>query len=47
MHTVRWWQFGLVGGFTLALATAVKLVARSHEARPAKRTRRKRSDSSP
>ena len=26
MHTVRWWQFGLVGGFTLSVATAVKLV---------------------
>ncbi len=26
MHSVRWWHFGLVGGFTLAVATAVKLV---------------------
>jgi hypothetical protein len=26
MHTVRWWQFGLVGGFALSVATAVKLV---------------------
>ena len=26
MHTVRWWQFGAVGGFTLSVATAVNLV---------------------
>jgi hypothetical protein len=26
MDTVRWWQFGLVGGVTLSIATAVKLV---------------------
>ena len=26
MHTVRWWQFGVVGGVTLSIATAVKLV---------------------
>jgi hypothetical protein len=22
----RWWQFGLVGGFVLSLATAIKVV---------------------
>ena len=26
MHKVRWWQFGLVGGLTLSVATIVKLV---------------------
>jgi hypothetical protein len=26
MKNVRWWQFGLVGGLTLSIASAVKLV---------------------
>jgi hypothetical protein len=26
MRTLHWWQFGLVGGFTLSVATLIKLV---------------------